>query len=89
MEVIDTDIEYNLLHGSTWFYEMTAIVSSIFRVICFPHQGKIVTIDQLMFYTLDLGSIVGSNVPFVSDIVRKMEHFHAKPNRGEEEVFNL
>ena len=28
---------------------MGALVSSLFRVICFPHDGRMVTIDQLSF----------------------------------------
>jgi hypothetical protein len=46
---------------------MTAVVSSVFRVLRFPHQWKIVTIDQIVFCTSDLGSNVGSNVPFFND----------------------
>jgi len=49
IEVVDAPLEYNLLLMRTWFYEMTAIVSSIFRALHFPHQGKIVMIDQLVF----------------------------------------
>src|ERR1700733_3198121 len=32
---------------------MTAVVSSVFRVIKFPHNGKIVTIDQLAYFASD------------------------------------
>jgi len=28
---------------------MGAIVSTLFRVICFPHEGRIFTVDQLSF----------------------------------------
>jgi len=28
---------------------MGALVSSLFHVVCFPHDGRIVTIDQLSF----------------------------------------
>ena len=28
---------------------MGALVSSLFRVVCFPHDGRIVTFDQLSF----------------------------------------
>jgi hypothetical protein len=68
VEIIDAPLEYNFLLRCTWFYEMIVVVSSIFKVLHFPHQGKIVTIDQLSFCTPDLGSNVGSNVPFVGDI---------------------
>jgi len=30
-------------------YVMGALVSSLFHVVCFPHEGRIVTIDQLLF----------------------------------------
>jgi hypothetical protein len=49
VEVIKIPLEYNMLLSITWFYEMNAYVSSIFRVLCFPHQGKIVIIDQIEF----------------------------------------
>ena len=32
---------------------MKAIVSTLFRVMYFPHDGKIVTIDQISFVTHD------------------------------------
>jgi hypothetical protein len=78
VEVIDTPLEYNMLLGSTWFYQMTAFVSSIFKVLCFPHQGKIMMIYQLEFYTPDLGSNVRSNVPFVDDTMQYALNIGAK-----------
>jgi hypothetical protein len=47
VEVVDAPLDYNLLLGRSWFYAMTFIASSVFRCVQFPHQGKIVTIDQL------------------------------------------
>lgn len=35
---------------------MTVVVSSVFRVIKFPHNGKIVTIDQLAYFSSDPAS---------------------------------
>ena len=32
---------------------MTVVVSSVFRLIKFPHNGKIVTIDQLTYFSSD------------------------------------
>ena len=43
---------------------MRAVASSLFRVIRFPHQGKIVTVDQLSFFA----SSSEGNVPFVEHI---------------------
>jgi hypothetical protein len=44
---------------------MSTIFSTLFHVLCFPHQGKIVTFDQLAFLNSD--SCIGS-VPFVENI---------------------
>jgi len=54
VEVVDAPLYYNGILGRSWFYAMTAVVSSVLKVLCFPHQGKIVTIDQLAYRTPDL-----------------------------------
>ena len=54
VEVIDTPLDYNLLLGRTWFYAMKAVASTIFWLLSFPHQGKIITINQLDFCMPDL-----------------------------------
>jgi len=41
--------EFSLLLGRDYVYAMGALVSSIFRVVCFPHNGRIMTINQLSF----------------------------------------
>jgi hypothetical protein len=51
VEVVDATLDYNMLLGRTWFYAMKVVASTVFHVICFPHQGKIVTIDQLDYCT--------------------------------------
>ena len=66
IEVIDEPLDHNLLLGRSWFYAMTAVASSIFRMIQFPHLGQIVTVDLLDFCTLDLRSDNTTNIPFVS-----------------------
>ena len=53
VEVLDALLDYNILLGHSWFYVMMTIVSSIFRVLCFPHEGKVVTIDLLSYCMLD------------------------------------
>jgi hypothetical protein len=49
VEVVDASINYNLLLGRIWTYAMQAMVTTVFRVFLFPHEGWIVTIDQLSF----------------------------------------
>ena len=49
VEVIAAPLDYNLLLGRSWTYAMSAIASAVLWVIVFPHEGKLVTIDQLSF----------------------------------------
>ena len=46
---------------------MKAVVSTLFRVMSFPHNGNIVTVDQLSFTSLDstTHNLTSLNVPFV------------------------
>jgi hypothetical protein len=47
VEVVDAPLDYNLLLGRIWTYAMHVMVSMVFWVLCFSHEGWIVTIDQL------------------------------------------
>jgi hypothetical protein len=49
VEVVDASIDYNLLLGRSWTYAMQSVVATIFWVLLFPHEDRIVTIDQLSF----------------------------------------
>jgi hypothetical protein len=40
VEVVDAPLDYNLLLGRSWIYAMSTMVSTLFHVLCFPHQGK-------------------------------------------------
>jgi hypothetical protein len=40
VEVVDAPLDYNLLLGRNWTYDMVIVISSIFCVLCFPHQGR-------------------------------------------------
>jgi hypothetical protein len=63
VEVFDTPLDYNLLLGHSWIDSMRAVVSTFFRVVRFPHQGKFVTVDQLAFFNSDTRT---GNVPFIA-----------------------
>ena len=49
VEVIDAPLDYNLVLGRSWTYSMFAIASVVFQVVVFPHEGKLVAVDQLDF----------------------------------------
>jgi hypothetical protein len=64
VEVFDTPLDYNLLLGRSWVDSMRAVVSTLFHVLRFPYQGKVVTVDQLAFFNADTRT---GNVPFIAN----------------------
>ena len=44
---------------------MQAIASSLFQVVCFPFNGKIVTIDQTSFKNLSVSASSGASIPII------------------------
>jgi hypothetical protein len=63
--VVYEPLDYNLLLGCSWFYAMIFVNSLVFRILQFPHDGKIVTIDQLYYCTLDLHNYSTNNISFL------------------------
>ena len=51
--VVQVPLDFNMLLGHDYVYAMKFVVSTLFRVMYFPHDGKIVTIDQLSFVKPD------------------------------------
>jgi hypothetical protein len=47
--VVRDPLDFDLLLGRDYVYAMKAIVSTLFRVIFLPHDGRMVTIDKLLF----------------------------------------
>jgi len=47
MMVVYFHLNFNMLLGHDYVYAMNVVVSSLFRVMCFPHNGNIFTIDHL------------------------------------------
>ena len=65
VEVVDVTLDYNLLLGRNWIYSMQAVASSLFRVICFLFNGKIVTIDQTSFQNPCVNALSGASIPII------------------------
>ena len=74
VEVVDAPLDYNLLLGKNWMYSMQAFASSLFRIVCFPHNGKIVTIDQMAFKNPPVSASLKASVPKVE---------HSQPTTGQ------
>jgi hypothetical protein len=66
VEVVDAPLDYNILLGWSWTYAMHAVVAIVFRVLCFSHEGRIITIDQLSFSHPDPSS-GASTVPMIDN----------------------
>ena len=47
VEDFDSPFDYNILLGWSWYDDMHVVVFGMVQVICFPHEGKVVTINQL------------------------------------------
>ena len=45
IEVVDANLNYNLLLRSSWTNVMVCVVSTLFRLLRFHHQWKIVVVD--------------------------------------------
>jgi hypothetical protein len=67
VDMVDAPLDYNLLLERSCFYAMNSIASSVFRCVQFPHQGKIVIVDQLDFCTTDARTSATNNIPFLVD----------------------
>jgi hypothetical protein len=63
VEVFDVPLDYKLLLGHIWIDSMCGVVSILFHVLHFPHQRKVIIIDQLAFFNSDSCT---SNIPFIS-----------------------
>ena len=64
VEVVDAPLDYNLLLGRNWMYSMQVVASSLFRVVCFPFNGKIVIIYQTSFKNLSVNASSGASIPY-------------------------
>jgi hypothetical protein len=65
IEFIDAPLDYNILFGRSYMYAMKAVASSVFRTIMFPHNGKIVTIDQVSHYEPNPSANLDNILPLI------------------------
>ena len=45
IEVINAQLDYNLLLERNYMYAMRVVTSTVFHLMMFPHEGKIVTVE--------------------------------------------
>jgi hypothetical protein len=63
VEVFDAPLDYNLLLGHSWIDSMCTVVSTLFCVVRLPHQGKVITVNQLAFFNSDART---DNISFIA-----------------------
>lgn len=51
MTVVQGPLDFSLLLGRDYIYATGALFSSLFHVVYFLHDGRMVTIDQLSFFS--------------------------------------
>jgi len=67
IEVIDAPLDYNIILGCSYTYAMSFLTSTVSRKMCFPREGKIVTINQLTYYEQTSMTSPESIISSVSD----------------------
>jgi hypothetical protein len=65
IEVIDALLNYNILFGHSYMYAMKAVTSSVFRTMMLPHNGKIVTINQVSHYEPNPSANLDNILPLI------------------------
>jgi hypothetical protein len=65
IEVIDAPLDYNILFGRSYMYAMKAVASSVFQTMMFPHNGKIMTIDQVSHYEPNPSANLDNILPLI------------------------
>ena len=63
VEVFNAPLDYNILLGRSWVDSMRVVVSTLFRVVRFPRQVKLVMVDQLAFFNANTHT---GNVSFIA-----------------------
>ena len=69
LSLVQGPLDFNILLGHDCVYAMKAVVSTLFQVMYFPHDGNIVTIDHFSFikpyYCVTPNHQTSLNVPHV------------------------
>jgi hypothetical protein len=73
VEVVYMPLDYNLLLGISCTYAMTVVILPVFWIICFPHEGRIVTIDQVASNLSDATTNPRNIVPWIQKSQKAIE----------------
>ena len=66
VEVVDEPLDYNLLLGRNWMYNMQVVASSLFQVVFFLLNGNIATIDKKYFQNPSVNASSRASIPIIN-----------------------
>ena len=69
IEVINAQLDYNLLLGRSYMYAMRAVASTVFRIMMFPHEGRVVKVDQLTYYDPKAAATPENVLPMIEQTI--------------------
>lgn len=78
--VVPGPLDYNLLLGHDYVYNMEAIISTLFWVMCFLHESKIVTVDQPSFPSSSIAPSRSSSLNGPCTLAVSLEPSFHRPN---------
>ena len=61
--MVQGPLDFNMILGNDYVYSMNVVVSMLFRVMHFPHNGSIVIIDQLEYDSHHPNLVLFQNTP--------------------------
>jgi hypothetical protein len=79
IEVIDAHLDYNILFECNYMYSMKEIASSVFHTMMFPHNGKIITINQITHYEPNHSANTDNILPLVRTSSNDFPVFNISP----------
>jgi hypothetical protein len=65
IDIINAMLNYNIFFGCSYMYAMKVVTSSVFQTMMFPHNGKIITINQVSHYEPNPLSNINNILPFI------------------------
>ena len=65
IEVVDAQVDCNNISRHSYMYTRKAVSSLVYNIMIFPHNGKIVTLDQLKKYNMHTNTNTNNVLPSI------------------------
>ena len=77
IKFVNAQLDYNLLLRRSYMYGMQAVASTVFHLMMFPHEGKIVTVDHLTYHDPQGLTTPANVIPTITTIEPQGTNTHA------------